>query len=447
MKNWSTGYEIIRSYVRFAFWLSHKKIVVTGRHHIPKGKPIIFAPNHQNALMDPLAIACTNPYQTVWLARADLFKSKIAQSILKYLKLLPVYRIRDGKDNLSNNEHIFNQVIHILENKQTIALFPEAAHSGKRQMLPHKKAIPRIALEAEDKNDFSLDLQIVPVGIYYNHYWKFNRSVIVQYGRPIGVDDYKAKYTESPQKAMIFLRDEIYERLSPLTIQIDSKSYYQEYENICHLVGKAYSKIRFFNKNSSLQLFYTKKELISKIEHLESTQPEHFEKLIEETAVYFKAVSIEGLSDEQVSKAGEANSLLFLTRLLIAFLSLPLFVFGFVFNAIPLFIPRMILRRKVKNTPFLSTFNFVTGLIVFPLFYLFAASLIFILTGSWVIFVITFILMPFGGKIAYQSLVFYQGLFLEAAFLAGKKSYRNTIKRLLKQRNELIKFILKEVNF
>lgn len=447
MKNWSTGYEIIRSYVRFAFWLSHKKIVVTGRHHIPKGKPIIFAPNHQNALMDPLAIACTNPYQTVWLARADLFKSKIAQSILKYLKLLPVYRIRDGKDNLSNNEHIFNQVIHILENKQTIALFPEAAHSGKRQMLPHKKAIPRIALEAEDKNDFSLDLQIVPVGIYYNHYWKFNRSVIVQYGRPIGVDDYKAKYTESPQKAMIFLRDEIYERLSPLTIQIDSKSHYQEYENICHLVGKAYSKIRFFNKNSSLQLFYTEKELISKIEHLESTQPEHFEKLIEETAVYFKAVTIEGLSDEQVSKAGEANSLLFLTRLLIAFLSLPLFVFGFVFNAIPLFIPRMILRRKVKNTPFLSTFNFVTGLIVFPLFYLFAASLIFILTGSWVIFVITFILMPFGGKIAYQLLVFYQGLFLEAAFLAGKKSYRNTIKRLLKQRNELIKFILKEVNF
>src|SRR5450759_1753161 len=193
MKNWSTGYEIIRSYVRFAFWLSHKKIVVTGRHHIPKGKPIIFAPNHQNALMDPLAIACTNPYQTVWLARADLFKSKIAQSILKYLKLLPVYRIRDGKDNLSNNEHIFNQVIHILENKQTIALFPEAAHSGKRQMLPHKKAIPRIALEAEDKNDFSLDLQIVPVGIYYNHYWKFNRSVIVQYGRPVRVDDYKAE--------------------------------------------------------------------------------------------------------------------------------------------------------------------------------------------------------------------------------------------------------------
>lgn len=447
MKNWSAGYEIIRTFVRFAFWLTHKKIVVKGRSHIPKAKPIIFAPNHQNALMDPLAIACTNPYQTIWLARADIFKSKIARSILKYLKLLPIYRIRDGKENLANNEYIFSQVTQILENKQTIALFPEAAHSGKRQMLPHKKAIPRIALEAEEKNDFRLNLQIVPVGIYYNHYWKFNRSLIVQYGRPIAVDDYKAEYAENPQKAMISLRDDIYERLSPLTIQIDSKSHYQEYENICQVVGKAYSKIRFFNKNPSLQLFYAEKELISKIEHLESTQPEHFEKLIEKTTEYFQAVSKDGLSDEQIRKAGEAGYLLFSARLLAAFLSLPLFVFGFIFNAIPLFVPRMILRRKVKDTTFLSTFNFVTGLIVFPLFYLVASGLLFILTGSWSISVITFILMPFGGKIAFQFLVFYRDIFQEFAFFAAGKSRRKQIKQMVSLRNKQINSILEKLNF
>jgi len=99
MKNFSPGYEILRTYVRFAFWLTHKRIVVKGRHLIPKGKPIIFAPNHQNALMDPLALACTNPYQSVWLARADIFKSKAASRFLIFLKLLPVYRIRDGQTN------------------------------------------------------------------------------------------------------------------------------------------------------------------------------------------------------------------------------------------------------------------------------------------------------------------------------------------------------------
>ena len=447
MRNWSVGYEIIRSYVRFAFWLTHKKIVVTGRQHIPKGKPIIFAPNHQNALMDPLALACTNPYQTIWLARADIFKSKIVRSILKYLKLLPIYRIRDGKENLANNEQLFSQVSKLLKNKQSIALFPEAAHSGKRQMLPHKKAIPRIALQSEDQNDFNLDLQIVPVGIFYSHYWNFNRTIIVNYGRPIGVDHYKADYADNPQKAMISLRDEIYNRLAPLTIQIDSTIHYSDYENICRLTVKDYSRQRYFSKNSQLQHFYAERELIGKIEHLENTQPELFKEVIEKTTLYLKDVSLYGITDEQVLKAEEASWPNLLTRLLAAILSLPLFIFGYVFNALPLYLPRMIIRRKIKDTAFLSTFQFVSGLIIFPLFYLLSASLIFILTGLVKASIITLILMPFGGKIAFQFLVFYRDILQKSIFLLGNKSRKNHTYQLLKQREALNIYILDKVNF
>jgi len=447
MKNWSAGYEMLRMYVRFAFWLTHQRIIVTGRQWIPKGKPIIFAANHQNALMDPLALACTNPYQSVWLARADIFKSKTASSILKYLKLLPVYRIRDGKENLSNNEHIFEQVIHLLENRKTIALFPEAAHSGKRKMLPHKKAVPRIALEAEEKNDFRLDIRIVPVGIYYSHYWHFNRALIVQYGKPIEVEKYRDEYAESPQKAMTSLRDEIYNRICPLTLQINSEKYYQEYENIGQLAGNAYSKIRFFNRDSRLQLFYAEKELIFKVEQIENNQPESFEKLIKETTEYFDALKKAGLSDDQVRKAGEARFSLLLIQLLAAFLSLPLFVFGFAFNALPLFVPRMILRSKVKDITFLSTFNFVAGLIVFPLFYLITASLLLVVTRSLTISFISFMLMPFAGKYAYQLLVFYRDIFQEFAFFAAGKSRRKQIKQMVSLRNKQINSILEKLNF
>jgi 1-acyl-sn-glycerol-3-phosphate acyltransferase len=432
--------------VRFAFWLSHKKIVVTGRQHIPKRKPIIFAPNHQNALMDPLAIACTNPYQTIWLARADIFNSKTVRPILKYLKLIPIYRIRDGKENLSNNELVFSEIAHILENKQSIALFPEAAHSGKRQMLPHRKAIPRMALQAEDQNNFNLDLQIIPVGIYYTHYWDFNRTIIVNYGRPIGVDNYKEDYSENPQKAMVSLRDEIYNRLAPLTIQIDSNTYYKEYENICDLTVKAYSRLRYFNKNSVLQYFYAERELIGKIEHLENTQPELFEELIDKTTEYFKEISLYGLTDEQVHKAGETRWLRLFTKLLVALLSLPLFIFGCVFNALPFFIPRIITPRIVKDTAFLSTFQFVIGLIVFPLFYLLTTSLLFFLTGSVIISIITLVLMPFGGKIAFQFLSIYHDILLDLKFQLGNRATKNRIHQLLNQRDNLIKLVLEKVN-
>ena len=447
MKNWSPGYEIIRHYVRFALWLTHKRIVVTGRHLIPKGKPIIFAANHQNALMDSLAVACTNPKQSVWLARADIFKSKTARSILNYLKLIPVYRIRDGKDNLSNNEQVFARVTQLLEMRETVALFPEAAHSGRRQMLPHKKAVPRIALEAENKNNFGLGLQIVPVGIYYSHYWAFNRTVIVQYGNPIEVDKYEEEYTQNPQRATLSLRDEIHERLAPLTMQINSIPHYQDYENIRKIAGKTYSKIRQFSKNSIVQQFYAENELIKKLEELESGKPDSFKNLIDKTREYFSALADKKLNDKQIIASGNAYWPGFLVRFSLAVISLPIFIAGFLSNSLPFFVPRNMIRKKVKDMAFMSTFNFATGLIIFPLFYLLLASLLLVLTGSVAICVITFIALPFTGKIAYQLWVFYQVLFIEAAFLAGSKSRRKMINQLLKQRNDLFQVVFDKVNF
>jgi len=433
--------------VRFGFWLTHKRIVVTGRHLIPKGKPIIFAPNHQNALMDPLALACTNSHQSVWLARADIFKSKRVSAILKYLKLLPVYRIRDGKDNLSNNEEIFAQVIQLLENKQTIALFPEAAHSGKRQMLPHKKAIPRIALEAEAKNDFKLDLQIVPVGITYSHYWKFNRSLIIQYGQPIQVKDYWIYYELNSQKAMLDLRDEIHRKLVSLILQINSKTSYPEIDNIRQLVGKEYSQRRYFCKDPSLQLFYSEKELVSKLEQLEELQPQHFQNIIAAMRQYFSGIEKDDISDDQIENAEKACWSKVFSSLTLAVLTLPVFAFGFVFNAVPFVILRTILRKKVKDAAFLSTFNFVGGLILFPLFYLIAACVLFSWSDSVLVALFALVGMPFSGKIAYQLYPFYRIILQKISYLVGSKSHKNTIKSLLEQRNGLIALILEKVNF
>ncbi|OFX59434.1 MAG: hypothetical protein A2066_18450 [Bacteroidetes bacterium GWB2_41_8] len=440
MNNWSAGYEAIRTYVRFAFWLSHERVVVTGRNNIPNGKPIIFAANHQNALMDPLAISCTNSLQSLWLARADIFKSKAARSFLKYIKMLPVYRIRDGKDNLSNNEQIFGQVIQLLEDKQSVALFPEAAHSGKRQMVPHRKAIPRIALDAEAKNNFALGLQIVPVGINYSHYWQFSRTLIVHYGEPIEVDRYKNAWNENPQKAMLSLRDEIHDKIIPLTIQINSQTFYREYEDIRQLAGETYSKTKHFDKDNTLNQFYAEQELIARIELLENTQPEQFEKIIDETRKYFQKIKEYNLTNEQIGKTGKAKWARLFVQIAAGIIAFPVFVLGFVFNAIPFFIPRVIFLKKVKDTAFMSTFNFVAGLVLFPVFYLIGASLIFALTGSSVISLVSFFVMPFAGKLAFTLLQFYKNL-LKCVTIKG---FNNALlKQLTKQRDEVIRSVLK----
>ncbi|MCK9638934.1 MAG: 1-acyl-sn-glycerol-3-phosphate acyltransferase [Prolixibacteraceae bacterium] len=410
MEKRSIGYEALRVYVRFAFWLTHKKVIVIGSDLIPKDQPIIFAANHQNALMDPLALVCTNPLQTLWLARADIFKSGLAKPILKFMKMLPIYRIRDGKENLNNNEEVFDQVTKVLENRGSTALFPEAAHSGKRQMLPHKKAIPRIALEAEAKNNFQLGLRIVPVGIYYDHYWNFNRTLMVQYGESIGISQYKERYAENSQTTMIALRDEIHRMLLPLTMQINSTQYYLDYENIRMVAEEEYSNYQFFSNNPWMQQFQAGQELVKELEQFEIKQPDGFDLLRKRTAAYFESLKNSGYSNLQVVKVGRTSYVKLLMQFCKALITLPLLATGFLVCYLPYKLPRVVLTRKVKDPAFKSTFIFVSGLILFPIFFLIESLLIGLFSGSFMVAIFSFVAMPFIGKLAFNLLEFDRNL-------------------------------------
>jgi len=443
MEKRSLGYDTLRVYVRFAFWLTHRRVIVTGREQIPKDQPIIFAANHQNALMDPLALVCTNPLQTLWLARADIFKSKFTKPILKFMKMLPVYRIRDGKENLNNNEEVFGLVTQVLEDGGSAALFPEAAHSGKRQMLPHKKAIPRIALEAEATNNFQLGLRIVPVGIYYDHYWNFNRTLMVQYGESIGISGYKQRYSENCQNAMISLRDEIHDILLPLTMQINSTQYYQDYEDIRMVAGEEYSHYHFFSNNPWLQQFYSEQELVKKTEKLEIEQPDNFDLLRKKTAAYIGGLEKYGYSDLQLVKAGRAGFFKLLVQFCGTLLSLPFLVAGFLASLLPYALPRVVLTRKVKDPAFKSTFIFVSGLLLFPFFFLLESLLIGALSGSFMAAVISFVIMPFAGKLAF-NLIEFDGNLIQAIKL--KTIHKSVFRQLGKARLAVLEIVTGKLN-
>ena len=52
----SFPYSLLYWSVYLYFNVYYKKFTVIGRNNIPAGKPVIFAGNHQNALMDALSI-------------------------------------------------------------------------------------------------------------------------------------------------------------------------------------------------------------------------------------------------------------------------------------------------------------------------------------------------------------------------------------------------------
>ena len=166
--NYDFRYFLAKIPVKSVLRLNFMNMAFTGRkEHVSKNRPIIFAPNHRNALLDALLIVYAGYHfkQVVFLARADIFKQKFVAWMLRGMRIIPVFRIRDGKDNLDKNKDIFNNAARILKKNNPIALFPEARHNPKQSLLPIQKAVPRIVLPTEASLNFELNSQIVPVSI------------------------------------------------------------------------------------------------------------------------------------------------------------------------------------------------------------------------------------------------------------------------------------------
>jgi len=450
-EKWSLGYWTLKKYIQFADWLIYNKVIVNGLEKIPKNKPIIFSPNHQNALSDPMAILLNTKFQPVWLARADIFKNKTAAAILKFLKIMPVYRMRDGKENLSKNDVTFTDSVKVLENNFALGLFPEAAHSGKRQMLVHKKAVPRIVFMAEEKSNQKLDIQIIPTGIYYSHYWKFNRDLIVNFGNPIPGNEYTEAFKQNESAAILLLRQRILDEMQALVLEIKSQKYYSDFETIREIYGKHYLK-RQNLKYSTLNHFKSDQKLVKKLDELEENNQDETAKLVRQLNEYVSKIKKLKIRNWLVEKPHQNLAKIAFNKLILI-LGLPLFLFGFIFNAIPFFTIDTITRKKIKDKGFWSTFFLALGIILFPIFYLiefFAVS--WLIPGIWLKLAFL-VAMPLTGKVAFLWYILFRKTLGRVRFLLlqlfSKKEYHQLIKEkdlLYKKLDELLPIIPEQVH-
>ena len=57
---------------------------------------------------------------------------------------MPIYRIRDGVQQLGKNQEIFEQCFSILNKQKALMIFPEGSHNRKRTIRPLSKGFTRI---------------------------------------------------------------------------------------------------------------------------------------------------------------------------------------------------------------------------------------------------------------------------------------------------------------
>lgn len=390
MTKWSLGYQLFRYYLSSIFKLFYSRVQSHGTKNIPHGKPIIFAANHQNALMDPLAILFTSPEQSVFLTRADIFNNPILLKIFTSFKMLPVYRIRDGADSLKNNEYIFNKSVEILESKMSVALFPEAAHTDKRTLLPLRKAVPRIAFQAEEMNNFNLNLQIVPLGIYYEDYTHSNSTLFVNYGKPLTLKNYSDIYKENQAKAYNVFKEDLAAAIKPLIINIEDSVNYELYENIRLFYRKYMRKKLGLILKSPLNNFKADKETIRKVEDYFSKEENDIAILKSEYQEIDNRRKNLGITNNFISSP---SGISVFTIIILLLIGLPFFVYGLI-NHFIYYIFSLKMIHKVKDPQFHSSFKFGIAAIISPVIYLIHFLVFYLISGNFYWALIYFISLP-----------------------------------------------------
>ncbi|MCB2207509.1 MAG: 1-acyl-sn-glycerol-3-phosphate acyltransferase [Bacteroidetes bacterium] len=382
-------YSLLKIWVDF--WhnkIFYRKIDILNIQNIPKKGHLIFTPNHQNALMDALAVLCTVDRRTVFLARSDIFKKPIVASILYFLKILPIYRIRDGYELLKKNKEIFQKTTDVITNDRcALVILPEGNHAGVRRLRPLKKGFARIAFQTEEANNYSLDIHIVPVGIDYEDYQAFRSHLVLNFGKPIPVSRFYNSYQDNPAIGINTIKDALASKIKPLIIHIESEDYY----DLFHWSRKIYTNQLNTPEKSSLPF---QQKLVKKLQSFLTDQPEKMALLDKQVKDYKVRLEEFGLDAYDQIKKKKFTSL-FSKSILLLLLS-PLFLYGFLNNIIPYQLTKWA-SGKIKDPQFKSSFSFVVSLVAFPLFNITQTIVFMIFISNWYWILGYFFSIPLSG--------------------------------------------------
>jgi 1-acyl-sn-glycerol-3-phosphate acyltransferase len=208
-------------YIKIGFFFYFRRIHIHNIHNVPKDVPLLLLSNHQNALLDALLIATKCGRFSYFLTRAAVFKNPIIAKILRSLQMLPVYRIRDGWGNLSNNNAVFDDCSALLYNKEAVVIFPEGNHNLKRTVRPLSKGFTRIVLDTFEKYP-KVDLQLLPVGLNFKKAEHFPDEAAIYFGKPITAKDLISGHKKED---VMRLKTRIQSEISELTTNIPDENY------------------------------------------------------------------------------------------------------------------------------------------------------------------------------------------------------------------------------
>ena len=398
--------------------------------NVPKnGTPVVVVSNHQNCLNDPLCVCLKLTDRRMnFLARANVFKRPIFNRALRAMGLLPAYRMsHEGFSAISNNRDTMDAAGEALMVGETVMLYPEADHQDKRWLGKFKIGYLRIAFEAAERMNFEQDVVVLPSCNHYSNYFHARSDMLIKFGKPISLMPYYDDYKSAPRETMMRINDEVRSEIQSLMLHVEDLEHYDEIDFIRdNGYGYDYAKRHGSRPRHLPSRLVSDQKLVIALQEAHVEHAEDMERIYDDTRHYAAELKRLGIRDWLFGKGSGVGS--FILRGLGLLLLLPLFVVSIIPSSLMFIIPKIFLKKLIKDKMFISSFNVaVSALVSVPICQFLPFILIWIFVGFWWALGY-FVAFPFMFIMAWNYIRLYHKFMGSWRFV--KPANRKTVKQL-----------------
>ncbi len=365
-------YAFLKVWTNWVIRIFFRKINTRGIENVPRDRALLIASNHPNGFLEPITMACLFPKPLHFLVRGDVFEKPGARYIMERTNQIPIFRFKDGFENLRKNNKSIEISLKKLQEGESILIFVEGGTKAQKRLRPLQKGLSRIAFQVLDK-DPKLKLDVLPVAINYFDNRKFRSESILSVGEPMSANAYFEKYKDDVNLGIRTLTADTSKAIKKNVIHLDDLKDTDLLNNLL-LLRKA------MQNHSAIPIVTIEphslpadKAIANEINVLnEQEKKQWFEKS--------KSIVDKYGYKPLVNRYHSRNSIFMNVILLLAF-ALPAFV-GLVMNALPFFVSKIIADSTAKKSIFYMSI-WLSAFALISIFYYLIVIIVFCVIWGW----------------------------------------------------------------
>lgn len=340
---------------------------------MPNRGPVLFVPNHSNALVDPLLIVIALGRRVTVTAKNVLAKNPLLGLLMSGLGVITFHRREDVGKGAEPRQNVrsLQRCSEVLAKGGAICVFPEGVSHSDPKLRPFRTGPARIAIDYLREHAGATGPAIVPVGLLYTEKERFRSEVWLRFGLPLDAASWR---DEHPAADAHDLTDEIRRRVEALVINYETEEESRLLGWAAEIAGTRGELPQPLGQDGRRVADWFR--LVDRLRGgyllLRESHPAEIAALVDRIRRYRAKLSARGIDPAEVylpMHFGRAL-LFFLREAELVLVGSPLAAFGVVNHIVPYQIVKQIARALSTDRDHWASNTVYPGFVVFPLFYL-----------------------------------------------------------------------------